>query len=69
MVQLTDDGLIKGVIFSAQYLVISHGEHTLAKYLLKESGFSRKKLLSEQAKTGYYDQEMNKIIKDATRRV
>jgi hypothetical protein len=59
--------MIDGIIYAAQYLVIARDEPFLAEEMMRESGFSKPKLIAAQKLTGYETVKMNKVINAATK--
>jgi hypothetical protein len=57
--------MIDGILFACQYLVLVRDEPTFAEELIKESKFTIQEYINAQAKTGYEDRKMNRIIKKA----
>ena len=56
--------MIDGILYSAQFLHLSHGLTSVAQDLMNESGYSMNEFLKEQKKSGYETRRMNKIIKE-----
>lgn len=57
--------MIDGIIYSAQYLVLTRDYPLFAIELIKESGFSKKECIEAQKRTGYEDAKMIKVINEA----
>lgn len=62
------NGMVAGVLFSAQYMVKGQGQQTYAEQLLRESGFGQSTLLKAQKESGLDNKLMNKVIREAFRR-
>jgi hypothetical protein len=62
-----DDEFLDGYLCACQYLVIGHGEDTLAEYAMRESGYLEKDFLKAQKKNGFETRRMNRVIRNAFR--
>jgi hypothetical protein len=62
--QIMKEQFISGYWSALQNLIIGFGELSIAKHLIKESGFTKEDLIAAQEKSGFKNREMLKFIRD-----
>lgn len=59
-----DNKFIDGIWCCVQYLVVSRDFPTIAAYIIKDLGISASDCIKAQARSGSYNERMNKFIID-----
>ena len=58
-----DKSFISGIWYAVQFIILSHGENTIAEDLIKQANLTKQQMIEEQKASGYENRTMMKFIR------